>query len=109
MKPVNMPRTSSRKPKTQFTSRGLRNAPVKKTRIMCTSIAAMKISAAQWWICRMSRPPRTSKLMWSVEEKASDIVTPCMGTYEPWYTTSFMLGWKNSVRYTPVRMRMMKL
>ena len=34
---------------------------------------------------------------------------PCIGSYEPWYTTSFMLGWKNSVRYTPVRMMMMKL
>ena len=44
-----------------------------------------------------------------VEAKASDISTPCIGTYEPWYSTSFMLGWKNSVRYTPVRMMMMKL
>ena len=109
MKPVNMPRTNSRKPNSQLISRGLRNAPVKKTRIMCTNMPARKISAAQWWICRISRPPRTSKLMSSVEAYASDIRMPCIGTYEPWYTTSFMLGWKNSVRYTPVRMMMMKL
>lgn len=80
MNPVNMPRTNSRKPNSQLTSRGLRNAPVKNTRIMCTSIAARKISAAQWWIWRISRPPRTSKLMSSVEENASDIRTPWSGT-----------------------------
>jgi hypothetical protein len=51
----------------QLSSRGLRKAPVKKTRIMWTIIAAMKIIAAQWCICRMSRPPRTSKEMSSVE------------------------------------------
>ena len=44
-----------------------------------------------------------------VELYASDISTPCSGTYVPWYSTSFIDGWKNSVRYTPVRMRMMKL
>ena len=44
----------------QFSSRGLRNAPVKKTRSMCTTIAAMNSRAAQWCICRMMRPPRTS-------------------------------------------------
>ncbi len=80
MKPVNMPRTSSRKPNSQLTSRGLRNAPVKNTRIMCTSMPAMKTSAAQWWICRISRPPRTSKLMCSVESNASDMRMPCSGT-----------------------------
>ncbi len=52
---------------TQFSSRGLRNAPVKNTRNMCTVIAATKISADQWWICRISRPPRTSKEMSSVD------------------------------------------
>ena len=54
-------------PMTQLSSRGLRNAPVKKIRNMWTIIEAMKNSAAQWWICRMSRPPRTSKLMFSAE------------------------------------------
>ena len=52
---------------TQLSSRGLRNAPVKKTRIMCTLIATMNSSAAQWWIWRMMRPPRMSKEMSSVE------------------------------------------
>ena len=52
---------------TQLSSRGLRNAPVKNTRNMCTVIAATKIRAAQWWICRMSRPPRTSNDSRSVE------------------------------------------
>ena len=50
----------------QFSSRGLRNAPVKNTRHMWISIAATNSNAAQWWICRMIRPPRTSKLMSSV-------------------------------------------
>ncbi len=54
-------------PMIQFVSRGLRNAPVKNTRAMCTTIAATKISAAQWWICRISRPPRTSKEISRVE------------------------------------------
>ena len=40
---------------TQLISRGLRNAPVKNTRNMWTIIAATKISAAQWWICRMQQ------------------------------------------------------
>ena len=51
----------------QLVSRGLRKAPVKKTRSRWTEIAATKNRAAQWWIWRMSRPPRTSKLMSSVE------------------------------------------
>ncbi len=51
----------------QLSSRGLRKAPVKKTRIMCTNMAAMKSIADQWCICRISRPPRTSKEMSSVE------------------------------------------
>ena len=53
---------------TQFSSRGLRNAPVKNTRSMCTVMATMNISAAQWWIWRMSRPPRTSNEM-STDER----------------------------------------
>ena len=55
------------KPMIQLVSRGLRKAPVKNTRHMCTIIDATKISAAQWWICRMIRPPRTSKEIFSVE------------------------------------------
>ena len=44
----------------QLISRGRRNAPVKKMRSRWTTIAATNSSAAQWWICRMTRPPRTS-------------------------------------------------
>ena len=71
-----MPRTSSSTPMIQFTSRGLRNAPVKKMRIMCSIIEKTNSSAAQWWICRISRPPRTSKEMFSVDANAIDIGTP---------------------------------
>ena len=66
-------------PMTQLSSRGLRNAPVKKMRNMWTIIDARKNSAAQWWIWRISRPPRTSKLMSSVEAYASDIGMPTSG------------------------------
>ena len=47
-------------------------------------IAATNRSAAQWWICRISRPPRTSKLMFSVEAYASLIRTPFSRVYVPW-------------------------
>ena len=48
-------------PISQLISRGLRNAPVKKIRRLWVSIAATKSIAAQWCICRSSRPPRMSK------------------------------------------------
>ncbi len=51
----------------QLASRGLRKAPVKNTRNMCTTIAATNSSAAQWCIWRMIRPPRTSN------DKCSDV------------------------------------
>ena len=63
----------------QLSSRGLRNAPVKKTRSMCTTIAAMNSSAAQWCICRMIRPPRTSNERFSDVSYACDISMPCSG------------------------------
>ncbi len=71
-------------PISQLTSRGLRYAPVKKTRSMWTMIAAMNRSAAQWWICLISSPPRISKLIRSVEAYAWLIVMPFSLTYEPW-------------------------
>jgi hypothetical protein len=46
--------------------------------------AAMNRSAAQWWICRISSPPRTSKLIRSVEAYASLILMPWSFMYEPW-------------------------
>ena len=63
-------------PITQLISRGLRNAPVKNSRSAWIMMDATNSSAAQWWICRISSPPRTSKLMFSVEEYASLILTP---------------------------------
>ncbi len=54
----------------QFNSRGLRKAPVKKTRAMCTTIEPTKMSHAQWCIWRINRPPRTAKEMFTVEAKA---------------------------------------
>ena len=67
-------------PMTQLSSRGLRNAPVKKTRNMCTVIDTVNISADQWWIWRMISPPRTSKLMSTVDLNASLIGMPLSGT-----------------------------
>ena len=57
---------------------------MKNTRSMWMMSAAMNRSAAQWWICRISRPPRTSKLIRSVEAYAWLIVMPSSLTYEPW-------------------------
>ena len=54
-------------PMIQLSSRGLRKAPVKKMRAMWTTIDPMKMSAAQWCIWRISRPPRTPKEMLTVE------------------------------------------
>jgi hypothetical protein len=65
-------------PSTQLSSRGLRKAPVKNTRIMCVTMAAKKSRAAQWCIWRMSSPPRTSNDRFSVDAKASDISIPRM-------------------------------
>ena len=64
---------------TQFASRGLRNAPVKKMRSRCTMIDAANSSAAQWWICRTNRPPRTSNEMFSAVSYARDMLTPRSG------------------------------
>lgn len=54
-------------PISQLTSRGRRNAPVKKIRSRCTPMADRNTSAAQWCTCRINSPPRTSKLMSTVE------------------------------------------
>ena len=75
MKPAAIERMSSTPPTTQFISRGLRNAPVKNTRSMCTDTEATNSSADQWWTWRMNRPPRTSKEMSSEELYATDIST----------------------------------
>src|ERR1700689_4069619 len=57
MKPSRMARISMVVPMTQFSSRGLRNAPVKKMRAIWTMIEPGKMSAAQWCIWRITRPP----------------------------------------------------
>lgn len=66
-------------PISQLSSRGLRKAPVKKIRARCITIAATKTSAAQWWVCRISRPARTSQLSRTVEAYAAEVVAPSSG------------------------------
>ena len=78
-----MPSTMSEKPMSQLSSRGLRNAPVKNTRNMCTKIATMNTSAAQWCICRNSRPPLTSNAISIVDSKARETVAPWSASYGP--------------------------
>ncbi len=80
MKPSTRASRNSVRPISQLMSRGLRNAPVKKIRSMCTPIAVRNTSAAQWWTCRTSSPPRTSKLISSVEAYAVDIGCPRSGS-----------------------------
>jgi len=63
--------------------RGWRNAPMKNSRSRCRHTAATKISAAQWWTCRISSPPRTSKLRCRADSYALLTGTPRSGPYEP--------------------------
>src|SRR3984893_7985049 len=100
-----MPSVSSPMQISQLSSRGLRYAPVKNTRVMCAKIATMNMIAAQWWICLISRPPRMSNEMFSVDWYACDIERPSSLVYEPWYTTTALDGSKNSARYVPVSSR----
>src|SRR6218665_3561754 len=100
---------NSVKPTVQFSSRGLRNAPVKKTRSMCSPIAATNNSAAQWCICRTNKPPRTSKEMLSVDDIATDISTPFKGTYGPEEWVGAMDAWKKNGRNVPVMSTTKKL
>ena len=66
-------------PISQLISRGRRNAPVKKTRLAWTTIAARKTSAAQWWTWRISSPARTSNDSRMTESKAADTSAPTSG------------------------------
>jgi hypothetical protein len=79
VKPARKATQNSSEPMIQLSSRGLRNAPVKKMRSMCTMIAATKISAAQWCIWRMISPPRTSNDRSSDDAYAADMCTPRRG------------------------------
>ena len=67
VKPLAIASRSRVTPIIQLSSRGRRNAPVKKMRMRWAMIAPTKISAAQWWICRITKPARTSKLMRSTD------------------------------------------
>ena len=67
MTPMSRASTSMTTPMSQLVSRGRRKAPVKKMRSRWTTIEATNSSAAQWWICRMNRPPRTSNDRFSAE------------------------------------------
>ena len=67
MNPLAMVSSSRVTPTIQLTSRGRRKAPVKKTRHRWVTMAAMNSSAAQWWIWRITRPARTSKLSSTVD------------------------------------------
>ena len=79
MKPLAIANSSSVHPINQLISRGLRNAPVKKMRPRWATIAPTKSSAAQWCICRIMSPRRTSKLRPTTDRYASDICTPTSG------------------------------
>ena len=71
---------SSVTPMIQLSSRGLRKAPVKKIRHMCTAMEPTKTSAAQWCIWRMTRPLRTAKDRLTVDAKAADTLAPRSGS-----------------------------
>ena len=71
-------------PISQLTPRGLRNAPVKKIRSTWIPIAATNRPRRPVVDLRISRPPRTSKLMFSVDWYAWLIVMPSSLMYEPW-------------------------
>src|SRR6478736_900940 len=96
------------KPTSQLISRGLRNAPVKNTRAMWVTIAAVNSSADQWCICRMSMPPGTWKLVTRVDSNALDITTPCLVAKSPSYVTMSIEGTKKAVRKMPVSSSTMK-
>jgi hypothetical protein len=83
VQPAAMPRMSRVTQTSHLSPRGPRNAPVKNSRSSCRHTAATKISAAQWWICRISNPPRTSKVTCRVDSYALLTGTPRNGTYEP--------------------------
>src|SRR5438132_265770 len=83
VKPAPIPVTSIESPMSQLMSRGFRNAPVKKTRSRCATIASTKTTAAQWWICRTTRPARTSNESCITESNAPETIWPCRGAYGP--------------------------
>ena len=66
-------------PMVQLSSRGLRKAPVKNTRAMCTTIEPTKMSHAQWCIWRISNPARTAKDRFTLDAYAWVTCWPSRG------------------------------
>ena len=71
-----MPSGSSATQISQPGSARPQNQPRKNDRSSRRHIAATNTSADQWCTCRISSPPRTSKLTASTDEYARVIVTP---------------------------------
>src|SRR6266568_3534292 len=78
------------------------NRPRKNARIRRRHTAATNTSADQWCTCRISSPPRTSKLVASTDRYARLIVTPSSNRYEPRYIRVAIEGRKNGSSRTPV-------
>src|SRR5215469_1527228 len=74
----------------------------KNTRSSRRHIAATNTSADQWCTCRISSPPRTSKLMASTDWYAWLMVTASSNLYEPRYARVTIEGRKNGSSRTPV-------
>ena len=78
-----MPSGSSATQISQSGSARPENRPRKNARSSRRIIAATNRSADQWCTCRISSPPRTSKLMSSMDWNALLIGTPSSLWYEP--------------------------
>ena len=62
-----MATSNSVTPMIQLISRGRRKAPVKNIRPMWNVMAAMNMTAAQWWAWRITNPARTLNEMLMTE------------------------------------------
>ena len=78
-----MPRGSNATQISQPGSARPENRPRKNARSSRRHIATTNRSADQWCTCRISSPPRTSKLMASTDRYAWLIGTPSSNRYEP--------------------------
>ena len=78
------------------------NRPRKNIRSSRRHTDAANTSADQWCTCRISSPPRTSKLMASTDRYAWLTVAPSSQLSGPWYTTAAIDGRKNGSSKTPV-------
>ena len=78
-----MPRGSSATQISQSGSARPENRPRKNTRSSRRHTAPANTSADQWCTCRISSPPRTSKLMASMDRYAWLMVAPSSHLPEP--------------------------